>query len=437
MKYANLYWQNTELTGDNYRAVNIGDNLQFMVIDYLLQKFMPDKEVVKLQVSELQKYSGETLILPMNWSPFDLNYMKEDCIAISDKIIPVFLGTTIVSGTFREEYLNEYNISYLKRYEPIGCRDEYTMNVLHHYGIRAYLNGCLTSIFPKRENECGAQKVFLVDVPREVEQYIPSDIRNNAQIKTQQYYYSKNVTIEEILTSIKEQYYTYAKEAKLIVTSRLHVASPCMAMGIPVIFTKDQIDARFGWLDKYIPLYDKAHYSQIDWRPKPIEYEETKKLIIQNAIKQIASVYEKYSMAHLVDKVYEDREKKKYISFQKTINNFDKAISYLNKYNHEEKFIYSIWGVNNVADNFYEYMNCEYPNAEIKNVIDTYKTMEFHGIPTIKPEDFEWEEEEVIIVLPVKASNEAEKVFARKGIDSKYYVCCGNQFIDSDKVVDL
>lgn len=435
MKYANLYWQNTELSGGNYRAVNIGDNLQFMAIDYLLHNFLPQEEVIKLQVCELTDYNGETLIMPLNWSLFDSNYMKEDYIAISDKIIPVFLAATIASGTFREEYFNDYNISYLKRYEPIGCRDEFTVNALKSYGIRAYLNGCLTSTFPKRKSGCKAQKIFLVDVPAEVEQHIPPEIRDNAEIKTQQYYFSKDTEIEEILQRIKEQYATYAQEAKLVVTSRLHVASPCMAMGIPVIFTKDEIDVRFSWLDKYIPLYDRTQYSRINWTPGPVEYEEAKKVILQNAVKQIVGVYEKHSLAGLVDKIYEDREKKEYVSFQHTVyNNFDKAISFLKrKFRSEDTFKYSIWGMNNAAENFYRYMSHEYPNSEIKSVIDTYKETEFHGIPAIKPKDYEWEEGEIVFVLPVKASNEAMKIFAQKGIESSYYVCCGNRFIVSDK----
>lgn len=90
MKYANLYWQSTDLGNGGYRAVNIGDNLQFMVMDYLFQTYLPSEKPVKLQVSELKMYTGEPLRLPLNWSLFDINYMDGDKIAISQDIIPVF-----------------------------------------------------------------------------------------------------------------------------------------------------------------------------------------------------------------------------------------------------------------------------------------------------------------------------------------------------------
>lgn len=434
MKFGNLYWQNTAIDDSEVVAVNIGDDLQFMAIDYLYSTFISDLgKVVKLQIDELKDYQGESIILPLNWTLFDSHFMSNDKIAISENIVPVFLGMTIESASHKEKYFNDYNIAYLKRYEPVGCRDEYTANVLKKHHIKAYLNGCMTAVFPKRENR-NQDKVFFVDVPIGLEQYIPKEIQEKYEVMTQQYYFSKNLPIENVLNTIKAQYQRYADEAALIVTSRLHVASPCMAMGIPVIFAKDQIDARFGWLDKYMKLYDRNCYNRIDWCPEPIEYEEIKMLIIQNAVHRIMGIYEKYTMANEVDTLYSRRKRKDYINFQETIyNHYEKAILYLrDNFDREDHIVYSIWGINNAAENFYKYMNREYPNAVLKNVIDAYKSIEFHGIPTIKPEDLKKEEKEVIFVLPVKASNEAARTFKEKGITSKYYVCCGDQFIGCD-----
>lgn len=423
------------MTGSNVMAVNIGNSLQFMVIDYLYSKFLEETDqVVKLQINELKHYGGEDLIIPMNWDPFDPTFMDGDRIAISENIIPIFLGMTIESTCYKESYFNDYNIAYLKRYEPIGCRDKHTLEVLRKHNIRAYLNGCLTSIFPKRK-EKNQNKIFFVDVPIDLLPYVPDEIKGKYEVMTQQYYVDAHSEKETVLNSIKKQYQKYADEARLVVTSRLHVASPCMAMGIPVIFVKNQVDARFGWLDSYLPLYGRDQYSQIDWEPEPIEYEERKEIIIRNAIKRIKGVYEQYHMADEVEDIYGSR-KKDYIGFQQTIyNNFDKAVRYLNENcKKEDKFVYSIWGINNAADNFYAYMNSEYPNAELKNVIDAYKQTEFHGVSTIRPNDFIWTNEEIVFVLPVKASNEAIRVFTEKQIDSKYYVCCGEQFICSNIV---
>lgn len=47
----------------------------------------------------------------------------------SPKIIPVFLGFATMANTY-----NTADISYLKKYEPIGCRDQYTMNAVRNSG---------------------------------------------------------------------------------------------------------------------------------------------------------------------------------------------------------------------------------------------------------------------------------------------------------------
>lgn len=434
MKFGNLYWHDTQNAGSNVIAVNIGDNLQFMVIDYLYSKLLPEtKQIVKLQMSDVKRYHGEDLILPMNWNLFEPAFMNNDRFAVSENIIPVFLAMTIESASYKETYFNDYNIAYLKRYEPIGCRDEYTLNTLQEYHIKAYLNGCMTSVLPKREDK-GQTKIFFVDVPVDLLPYIPDEVKGNFEVMTQQYYFGTNMAKEAVIDLIKNQYQKYADEAGLVVTSRLHVASPCMAMGIPVVFVKNQIDARFGWLDKYLPLYDKANFSRIDWKPRPIEYEKRKEVIIQNAVRRIMGVYEQYHNAEEVNAIYEVGNREKYVSFQQTIyNNFDKAKVFLDEnYTKEDKFDYSIWGINIAAENFYEYMTRKYPYAQLKDAIDAFKQTEFHGVSTVKPDDFNWREGEIVFVLPVKASNEAERVFAEKGIGSKYYVCCGDQFIGCD-----
>lgn len=51
----------------------------------------------------------------------------------------------------------------------------------------------------------------------------------------------KRTAEEEVYKVYKE----YRRQATLIITSRVHVALPCMAMGIPVIFAKNEYSYRF------------------------------------------------------------------------------------------------------------------------------------------------------------------------------------------------
>lgn len=431
MKYANIYWQNTE-TKNGTRRVNIGDNLQFMAVDNLYKRAMINKEdIVYLKMEELCDYIGEMLILPMNWSLFDANYMRDGKIAISQHITPVFLATTIESATHDDVYFNEYNIAYLKKYEPIGCRDEYTMQVLCRYGIDAYLNGCMTLTFEKRNKDNVGKKIFVIDAPRELSRYMPEEIKENCEVLTQQYYYGKEIGEEEIIVNIKEQYRKYAEEAALIITSRLHVASPAVAMGIPVIFAREKVDYRFSWLDRLLPLYDGFNYAQIDWTPKVIDCEAIKKLMTDNAIKRIQQVYDRNLCAE-ISMYFGNRIKHEYVKFQETIlGNLDKAYRVIaSKYKRKDIFLYSVWGMTGALEKFYCYMRKEYPNAKLKNVIDSFRKEKFHEIMSITPEEFIMAENEIVVVLAVSASNAAKDVFERKGIPEDDYVCVGDLFFE-------
>lgn len=309
MKFANLYWENTE-TKNGTKLVNIGNNLQFMAIDYIYKELSVDKrDIVYLRMDELRTYCGEYLILPIGWSLFDLNYMQDGRLSISPRIIPVFLSVTVETAVFREDWFNEYNIAYLKKYEPIGCRDEYTLQVLRKYGLEAYLSGCLTLTFPKRILTGKPKKVFVVDAPKELELFMPEEIKENCEVMTQQYSFDRETEISEIIRRIKEQYGRYAEEAALIITSRLHVAVPCLALGIPVILAKNKIDYRFSWLDKFLPLHDRKEYADIDWNPQPVDCEEIKERILAYVKGRIKAVWEK-SEYYRLSEYFEDRRKK-------------------------------------------------------------------------------------------------------------------------------
>jgi hypothetical protein len=100
----------------------------------------------------------------------------------------------------------------------------------------------------------------------------------------------------------------YKKKARLVVTSRLHCAVPCMASGIPVILVKDDFGPTFTWIDKYLPFYNSASFGAIDWNPEPVEYEERKRQIIDLFCQKISSVYEKHRTLCSVSDFYETRQ---------------------------------------------------------------------------------------------------------------------------------
>lgn len=437
MRYANLYWQCTE-TGQNYR-VNIGDNLQFMAIKYLYKKMGIVDQVIELTVEEVKKYNGkEYLILPLNWSFFDPAWMDGDRISISPKIIPVFLAMTL--GARHDDcYFNEYNIAYLKRYEPIGCRDEVTRDILRQYGIASYVNGCLTSILPYTES-IERDTVFFADVPIRLKEYIPDTLYEKCRFVTHQKYYSKETSINIIINDINAQYDEYRRKARLVVTSRLHAASPCMAMGIPVIFVKETIDERFSWLDKYLTLYDVDKVvkgeQKIEWNPAPVLYESMKEKIINHAIQRIQHVFEVNSAQCEISEWFEDRNKIAYADFRKTLfRNFINVNKWIeSKWDSNRNIKYSIWGITNGADDFCNNISVNWPKAKLNNVIDAYKTGEFRGISISKFVDIQLENDEFLFVLAVGAVEEAKRLIEKGCISENRCYFIGDEFLSGKKM---
>ena len=132
---------------------------------------------------------------------------------------------------------------------------------------------------------------------------------------------------------------------------------------------------------------------------------------------------------------FENRETRNFVKFQETIQgNLCRAYEFIaGRYDKSASFYYSIWGATKGAEEFFCYMKEEYPNAELRCVIDMYREEVFHGIKMVKPEQFQLTDNEVVIVLAVKASNMAEEVFGNKRIQSKDYVCVGDLFFRDKK----
>ncbi len=432
MKYGNLIFLGSKID-DNTSLVNIGDYLQCLAIANIYNKMgIDEKEIINLTPDEVTTYAGKDyVILPLNWGLFDENFLDGDNrIKISPKIIPVFLSMT-TGINYDEIYFNSYNIQYFKNFEPIGCRDEVTMSTLRKFGIKAYLNGCLSAVFPKRKINDQQNKILLIDVPSELYNYIPKKLLDNYEVFHQQYYISNSQPDEITKKEIVDRYKYYEENAKLIITSRLHVASPAMAMGIPVIFVKSKLDMRFSWLDKYLQLYTPKDYNKINWNPVSIEYENMKEIIIKNSIRRIKEVFDSYNENLEISEFYEFRSKNNYVSFTNLLHKgYENAIAYLNqKYKSDDYFEYGIWGLNKSADNFYEYMCLNYKNAKLTLAVDLYKQICFHGIQTIKPDKIDLINIDNMFVLPVGASNMATNLFKLNNVSTNKYCICAELYI--------
>lgn len=253
MKYSIM----TYAEGD--RWFNIGDYIQSLAA----KQFLPQVDSY-VNRECLREYKGEPskIILngwfthhPENWIP-------------SAQLIPLFVSLHINSSA-ADRMLNESGIAYLKQHEPIGCRDNYTVRLLESKGIQAYFTGCLTltlDSYAEKDSKKNDGKIYIVDplygFPNKdrifvntksfIKSIVRGDILNtNSTSEFMQKIFSKSLLdqaeyIKQELpkdTYTEDEKFSLAEEllkkystAKLVITSRIHCALPCLALGTPVIY---------------------------------------------------------------------------------------------------------------------------------------------------------------------------------------------------------
>ncbi len=252
MKYGLLKYD------ENKRFFNVGDNIQSLAA----KQFLPKVDVL-LNRERLAEYGDGELKLIMNgWFTHNTHNWVP-----SEDISPVFVSFHM-NNTAAPAMLSDKGIAYLKKHEPIGCRDQFTADTLTEKGIKAYFTGCLTLTLDsyKVDDSERNENIYIVDplysYPRpekifyntratiknilngtafqlskkkkHLRNFISDELLNSAEFINQEPP-SNTYTDEEKFEMAESLLKKYAK-AKLVITSRIHCALPCLAMGTPVIF---------------------------------------------------------------------------------------------------------------------------------------------------------------------------------------------------------
>lgn len=269
--------------------INIGDYIQALASS----QYYPHMDGFIDRDEDLKEYDGPPCKVimngwymhnPKNWPP-------------SDKIKPLFVAFHL-NVLAKSELTSQESISYMKQYEPIGCRDIGTMNLLKEKGVNAYFSGCMTLTLGKKyHSEEKDGKIYIVDPLIETKmgvkdmllslwQFIkfPHDIiklfmnkglhihhgknRLKEFIKTALFHkiysntFSREIVVSSTYICQQNKYYLaglktdeerlheaerlvrkYAK-SKLVITSRIHCALPCLGLDTPVIFLKKYSDTK-------------------------------------------------------------------------------------------------------------------------------------------------------------------------------------------------
>lgn len=241
--------------------INIGDYVQSIAA----KQFLPRVDQM-IDRDDLKHYDGEKVKLIMNgW----FGYNPENWPP-SDEIFPLFVSFHLNKNISEKLLNNQKVVDYLKKNQPIGCRDYNTATKMKERGIDAYFSCCLTTtlnydgkLFEQEIKK--TNKILLVDILfkediafkikrnklyliketingnifkyNKVRNYISNLIpqKNKQDIDSLTCYYPNDSSQNQRFDSAKQLLFKLAS-AKVVVTSRIHIALPCLALGTPVLF---------------------------------------------------------------------------------------------------------------------------------------------------------------------------------------------------------
>lgn len=298
--------------GKILHVINLGDYIQTLAVQKAISSIFKKVQFTYWDRDNLRNY------IPKNKKQYSRICVMQgffpacfECIPnnyVSPIIIGLHLGANfeLENGIIKLDYNNSLSNCELlwkdliKRFPDyfsnlsIACRDKRNMEFFKALGIDSYFSRCLTLTLPKRDEQPTQDKVF-ISCRDYILEYLPNSIKQDAiifcpEIPAYPYlhreifpYYS----IPKIFDLANEQLENLKNNAKLIITDRIHVAAPSIAMGIPTILLKiNNDDARYGVFDGIIKTYnvDDLKNNKVDFTsiPAPIDIEDLKTLMLKN-----------------------------------------------------------------------------------------------------------------------------------------------------------
>jgi hypothetical protein len=270
------------------RGGNIGDDLQSLAAC----QHLPTHSTVFVDRHAIHRDAGAgpTAVIMNGW--FSGN---AEAWPPAPSIHPIFVGFH-VCGRFKPSV--QRHADYLKAFEPIGVRDAATGQFLEQLGIRTETTYCLTLTFPRRERAPVTGKVLIVDAEHIA---IPGSLRKGAIKMTHR---MPPLGPEATLPFAQKLLMMYQEQASLVITTRLHTALPCFAMGIPVVFFGSPTDGRTSIVsDIGGTTYDQRLHSKalargvlgraldkVDWAPAPLDLSPVKARLVQAVAERMRKI---------------------------------------------------------------------------------------------------------------------------------------------------
>lgn len=270
-----------------YETPNIGDDIQSIAASQFLPQI--DYYVSRDRISKFRS-NTDVYVIMNGWfmhKPYSHgkpeNKMEKISYILQKKlwnnscfwppakqIKPLFVAFHVTKNEDEHKSLMAPRLrNYYKEHAPIGCRDHSTHEGFKKLGVESYFSGCLTLTLqnqnlPKTNDICFVDPFGPLDgtyyfpmpddpkFPHDLWEQFPSEIRKTAKYIT---HFTTERDPKKRIAQARKLVETYST-AKLVITSRLHCALPCLALGTPVIFIPMSLAAeRYEGLTDLFDVY--------------------------------------------------------------------------------------------------------------------------------------------------------------------------------------
>jgi hypothetical protein len=219
---------------------NLGDTIQALAA----RRFLPRVDVLVPRERLSAPFIGDERSVRMilnGWFMHDTAFWPPN-----PAIEPLLISMHFVQGgrprlrrwvrSRLERMLSGAGAEFLRHWGPVGARDAFSLEQLERRGIPAYHSGCLTLTLPRRDDIARGDTIVACDLP-------PDALAHLRKLAAK--------PVEEVTHLGGEHLDAAARDATAnalldryaaaaaVVTTRIHAALPCLALGTPVLLLHD------------------------------------------------------------------------------------------------------------------------------------------------------------------------------------------------------
>ena len=238
---------------------NLGDTIQSLAA----RRFLPqvDALIPRERLSEPPAHPGPVRTILNGW------FMHDPALwpphpAIVPLPVAMHFAEPGVSRLRRwavsplERMLSGAGGEWLRRWGPIGARDVWTLEALEKRGIPAWHSGCLTLTLPQRPVPRG-ETVVACDLP----ELALAALRRQTSAPLLCVTHGGGEALDQCgQVAAAERLLDAYASAAAVVTTRIHCALPCLALGTPVLLLHDGAPGRR--VGDMLPLLHSATFAE-------------------------------------------------------------------------------------------------------------------------------------------------------------------------------